>query len=952
MGAITCFSTDLPPYLATLVPAFRELLARHAACPYAVLLAAMCPDHAVPGSSSSGGGGVGEKRRRPGGAVPPPAVRPMEFVTPHAAVFRFVRACLRKVVPAALWGSSATHRTLLSRVQAWVEAGRKDHTLVSELLDGVATSAFDPFGALPPPAAAAGVGVWITWLVLGYVSPLLRAHFYVTHSEATHSRTLYYRKSTWARLMAVGASALVSRLQLRLLPSPPGASARSGAAGGAPPHLAPAALAAAAGAVGAPPRCAPLGVAPVRLSVKPSGMRPIMNLSLRAAATAPGAGPGGVPSTARSINAALSTTHDALVFERSRVAHVAGASVYSLAGVHEALARFIPAVAGGLAGGEGAVLYAVAADIQGAFDSLNQRIAREVASALLPPHVTSYAIRRWASVRVPPWVPPARGKRGAPSSALRVRWHRVAGGEGALPPFLTAATAQAAAQVHGAVLVDNVEYTRLARGAVLHNLACHLHAHVVQLPTGRHYLQAHGIPQGSVLSTLMCNLYLGHLERGVLLPGIARRLAGGDSAGSSGGAAPAAGGVQVPSLIMRLTDDFLCLTYSRDLAAAFAATLHDELERQGLRVNAAKTQSSTPLPLPGGVGTVAATPTVSWCGLLFHTAAGGVTADHARYEGPGGIRDAVTVSLAPSPTAALHRAVRAFLKPKCHAVLLDSRINAAATVAVNVYHMCLVAGAKTVCLLREWRRQRRRAGVPAALPRPFLRALFIGAARHMVALVRSRCRGRGTAWASSVFGGVGGGGGGGGGGGDGGGVGEAGGGARPATWLATVYLGANDAMRLTRVGDASIATVAVARAPPAVVATSEAVCALTDGELFYLAAHGFAACLDRAPPECHAIAGWCRRQATAWPAWAPATTAAGGGAAALPASHLLLPPPPPSALDVTFDGEWVGDVGDISGGGSGGGGGDRPRHPPAVIRDCVAAALQPELSPFLESLHF
>lgn len=57
----------------------------------------------------------------------------------------------------------------------------------------------------------------------------------------------------------------------------------------------------------------------------------------------------------------------------------------------------------------------------------------------------------------------------------------------------------------------------LKREQLLSNLTEHVKRNVLQFDD-KFYLQRKGIPQGSILSSLLCSLYYGHLERNVIFP--------------------------------------------------------------------------------------------------------------------------------------------------------------------------------------------------------------------------------------------------------------------------------------------------------------------------------------------------------------------------------------------------------------------------------------------------
>ena len=96
----------------------------------------------------------------------------------------------------------------------------------------------------------------------------------------------------------------------------------------------------------------------------------------------------------------------------------------------------------------------------------------------------------------------------------------------------------------------------------LKQLLCrHLYAHVVEM-NGVRYHQGRGIPQGSVVSSALCNYYFADMERSLLLPIVEEALK--EEQQQSGSSAPPL------SCLMRLTDDFLFVSESKEAAKAFA----------------------------------------------------------------------------------------------------------------------------------------------------------------------------------------------------------------------------------------------------------------------------------------------------------------------------------------------------------------------------------------------
>jgi telomerase reverse transcriptase len=116
----------------------------------------------------------------------------------------------------------------------------------------------------------------------------------------------------------------------------------------------------------------------------------------------------------------------------------------------------------------------------------------------------------------------------------------------------------------------------------------------------KYYRQKNGIPQGSVLSSMLCNFFYGRLEREELRFLQQRR---------------------DDTCLLRLIDDFLLITTERQLAERFLNVMHKGLPEYGVAVKPAKSLANfeysidgSPVPLLAG-GTA-----FPYCGLAIDMA--------------------------------------------------------------------------------------------------------------------------------------------------------------------------------------------------------------------------------------------------------------------------------------------------------------------------------------------
>jgi telomerase reverse transcriptase len=649
--------------------------------------------------------------------------------TPPQRVASFAWAVLRRVLPPALRGGRAGGRALRALLRRFCALRRHDAltlhaaaqalptrawpllTLKSDIKNGSGNAA-PPKARTPPGAHAATqrrLAKLVRFIFSSLVLPLLRAHFYATEGEPHRSRVFFYRKPLWARLRAAAAPALRA-VFAPLRPARAAALLRSGRS---------------------------LGFAPLRLLPKRAGLRPIANLGRATAVTLPPAarrsggrrGAGATSSTLglgvagratrltfRPVNVDMAPAFAALRSETGARPHLLGAGVFDYAAVYARLAPFIRALRTPRAQREQEApralrrpVYVVAVDISRAFDTVPQTTLLALAERLL--RAPAYSVMRYACVTP------------APAGRLHTRWLRAAtpacgstpaddddvDNDGA-PPALGAAVCAARPRSCAAVVVDAAAQQRVSRAELLRRLREHLGSHLVKLG-GRFLLQHTGIPQGSVLSSLLCSAFYADMERANALGATPK--SGGDGDGVADGDADADadadgadGGGHVASsapesVLVRWVDDFLFLSVRRDAAEAFVARAHAGFPEHGAAVSVAKTAlnfdawaGGARLPrneYTSGAGSGGAR-YIRWCGLLIDSATLALRADYSRYEGVL-LRDGVAVPSA-APGAAARTRLRAYLRPKAAALLFDADVNGAAGVALNVHQAFLLAAAK------------------------------------------------------------------------------------------------------------------------------------------------------------------------------------------------------------------------------------------------------------------
>ncbi|XP_053449439.1 telomerase reverse transcriptase isoform X2 [Nycticebus coucang] len=616
----------LPPRYWQMRPLFRELLGNHARCPYSALLRTHCPLRAVATTTA----GVCATEEDAGRRCL------VQLLRQHSSpwqVYMFLRACLRRVVPARLWGSRHNERRFLRNTKKFVSLGKRARLSRQELtwrmkVQDCAWLRRSPGGCcIPATEHRLREGVLATlllWLMGVYVVELLRSFFYVTETTFQKNRLLFYRKSIWSQLQSIGVRQHQERVKLRELS---GAELRQRQEAG------PA-----------------LPASKLRFIPKPSGLRPIVNMDYIV-----GTRTSRRETRAQRFSTSIKTLFSVLNYERTRRPGLLGASVLGLDDIYRAWRAFALRVR---AQNVAPALHFVKVDVVGAYDTIPQARLVEVIASVIKPQENTYCVRRYAVVR--------RTADGLVRKSFKTHVSTVED----LKPYLRQFVEhlQATSSLRDAVVIEQSSSLNEAGSSLFDLFLLFVRNNVVRVGR-RYFAQPQGIPQGSVLSTLLCSLCYGDMEN-KLFPGLRQ-----------------------DGLLLRLVDDFLLVTPHLTQAKAFLKTLVRGVPEYGCMVNLQKTVVNFPVDddsLSGAAFVqLPAHCLFPWCGLLLDTQTLEVFGDYSSYA-----RTSVRASLTFSPGFKAGRSMRRklfrVLRLKCHSLFLDLQVNSLQTVCINVYKILLL----------------------------------------------------------------------------------------------------------------------------------------------------------------------------------------------------------------------------------------------------------------------
>ena len=356
--------------------------------------------------------------------------------------------------------------------------------------------------------------------------PLVRSNFHVTESNIHRNRLFFFRHDVWRRLTEPS----ISTLKLTTFEEVKTATAKK-------------LLDARA-----------LGFSQIRLLPKTSGFRPIVNLRRRVTKLQ-----NGKVLLGRSINSVMAPVFNMLDYEKKKQqSSLVGSALFSVGEIYPKLKAFRDRLQ--LGKSRQKIFYFVKADVQSCFDTIPQRrimrLMKNIASE------DEYRIARYAEIK----------SSKTHSYSIEMEKHPIAARK-----FIAKARATTdfetfdqfvdthlAKGKKSTIFVDNVVQTTQRKDALLDLLEDHVERNIVKIGK-KFFRQKIGIPQGSVLSSLLCNCFYAELEREHL------GFLSDDE-----------------SILLRLIDDFLLITTNQSHARRFLQVMHGGLEEYGVKVNPAK----------------------------------------------------------------------------------------------------------------------------------------------------------------------------------------------------------------------------------------------------------------------------------------------------------------------------------------------------------------------------
>ncbi|KAL9095597.1 MAG: hypothetical protein Q9165_002029 [Trypethelium subeluteriae] len=562
----------------------------------------------------------------------------LHYATPASQVSAFCRSAVVKVIPRELWGDghTADHNRMrvLSYIDHFIKARKYESATLHDVLDGIKIHeiwwlvplSISPNSKLSLTDFQKRKEIFMEFLYYvfdSFLIPLIRSNFYVTESNVNRNVLFYFRHDVWRSL----AEPSLSQLRLSMFDEIKTDKALKILERRSLPY------------------------SHIRLLPKQNGIRPIANLRRRIQRHQYGKtvlGP--------SINSIMKPVFNVVKFEKDAHQDNAGSSLFSVDEMFPRLRQFrdrlnVPAHSGN-------ALYFAKVDVRSCFDSIPQQKIMAFMEGLIT--ANDYRTARYAEIKALFTGNTTSGKDSSTNISRKFISHGYNGDDFFdLQHILNDGLSESKAKT---VFVDSVVQKVETRDNVLNLLSEHVERNIVKVGK-KYYRQKYGIPQGSILSSLLCNLFYAQLEKENL-----------SFTGDS------------DCLLLRMIDDFLLISTNQAKAHHFLQIMHDGLPDFGVSVKSEKSLTNFPAAVNGfPITTLPQDSPFPYCGSLIDPTSLNITKDRARIRALGPISNTLTVEFSKHPGHAFQRKTLNALRIQMHAMFLDTTYNALSTVLESLY---------------------------------------------------------------------------------------------------------------------------------------------------------------------------------------------------------------------------------------------------------------------------
>ncbi|KAL5543238.1 hypothetical protein UlMin_010948 [Ulmus minor] len=623
---------------------------------------------------------------------------PFKAYCQKSQVVSFIWAVCRSIIPPDLLGSSTNWRRLRKNIAKFIQLRRFEKFSLRQCMHKLKTSEF-PFllgklsfccsrnqmvehaeeKSLETSKALTNLKEathimkktllesWIYWLFSSVVVPLLQANFYVTECEHGKQDVFYYKKSIWEKIKKRAITNLKDQSYSYL----DNATARDIVSNRS------------------------FGFSKLRLLPKDNGVRLLANLGApsrmqlqESYSTNCFSGKQRRTMLSRQairfhhfkpVNSVLRNTYAVLRAMKLKDPEKLGSSVFDYNDVYRRLCPFLL----GLRNVSSTMpnVFIIVSDVSKAFDSIDQNKLLCIMKDVLTKD--EYTLKQSCQVSYTKnslWVRNNFLLLDQDNSSMMT----------SSVPFCST----------NSILVNQERIKSLKKDEIFLNLNEHVKRNLLQLDK-RFYLQRVGIAQGSVLSSLLCSLFYGDMDRNVIFPFLNRTREPSHAQYSKDKVS-----FDNSYMLLRFIDDFLFMSTSKQQAENFFYRLQRGFRDYNCYMNQEK------FCLNFNIGHISELPPkrvcigedgisfIRWSGLLINCCTLEVQADYTKYLNSH-LSSSLTVCWQGKPGRTLKAKMCSYMRPKCHPIFFDSNINSPGVVRLNIFQAFLLCAMKFHCYVSE-----------------------------------------------------------------------------------------------------------------------------------------------------------------------------------------------------------------------------------------------------------
>lgn len=546
-------------------------------------------------------------------------------VSTYSQVSQFIYAICKSILPFAVLGSIENWKRLKQCIKLFVRMRRNEKIDSHYLLKGYKLNDIEWLsvkskGHKPPSDHVKRkemLTLFITWLFDDFICSLLSNNFYITDSSKNSMSMSYYQRSIWKTLhirtlLNLGASDI-----LRNIDNNEAKNILKGRS---------------------------FGFSTLRFIPRSKDFRFIVNMSQKSC--------GLNPNHVSSINSELKKIKHVIQYEITQ-RDILGFSVMSTDTVYSKLLHFKSNLP------PNSKLYIVKTDISKAYDSILHHKLLDIIE-------NTFTLEKYLLLTYT--------KTNMDFGKCIHKWVKCAMNPSDFPQFLELANTLSG-KMQNTILADSVRHHLINRRDIIYMIREHIARNIIK-DRNNFYLQMCGIPQGSCISSYLCCLYYGDMEKMYFSPFTSNE-------------------DNHSSLMLRWIDDLLYITTDESKARKLLNLIYEGIPEYNVEWSLSKTKVNFDLDsvdkkvsrcINKGMHTY-----VPWCGWLINVH----TLEVIR-QFPKLTHNSLYQRYTSHPGDALYLKLLRFLQLAVHPVLLDRMFNSLQTVCINTATLFMNMGTRFV----------------------------------------------------------------------------------------------------------------------------------------------------------------------------------------------------------------------------------------------------------------